>query len=836
MFTRSIMHKKITLFLSLLIIIGCGGGGGGSSNVNNASAVSVPPTPPPTPTQSFDELKAEFEGHYEYSNHWGLSTINAAAAYARGATGKNITIGITDSGLDDSHSEIDASRLSNDSALSYLDYTPNTRQQRHGTMVTSVAAGTLRKVATTPMHGVAFDADVLFVAIQLAEPDPDYEPVDLGNVDDSGNVTSAPDFTGIDNFFKQLFEIFNDFNVDIVNNSYGFSGNVIDYTESQVRFAFPKTIEEMAQVGVPDSEKTIYVWAAGNAGGYADQGVDYSSPELLAGMAYMIPEIQGHSIAVVSIDESGEISDFSNRCGVAQDNCIAAPGGAITVAYPTSDSDTGIYESDITSADYSNCVETNSCFAVANGTSFAAPFVSGGLAVIAEYFEGQLGSVEIVNRMFATANKSGVYQDKSIYGQGLLDLDAATAPVGTVSALMSHSLSGPMMPAVFTSIQLTSPSFGDAISNGLSNQSVIFFDELDAPFRSSLTSLVSDYRNQIINLDGLDEMRNFVTQTHDSEDSFFQVAEYRYQDLNNELLTPLHLLESHADKNDYLVFYNYQKNSFVSQGINGSWALGALQDKDLRGISSLRSKLNNPWMNFTGTGTSFGAIKQFIPQLDIAFAVSSGRNKFNSNEIFTDSNSSKVALIELQPKNKLPSIQFGILKENNSINGLSGSGALNGNNNQITNFIGLSNSINFFGGKLFGSMYWGIASNASNDKGMIKSISNLESSSFGLGYIAKSIIQENDKIIFTVDQPIRIESGELGLNVPIYRTREKEVLFNSLEVNLSPSGREINTRLEYSSSFRNVNLSFAVGYKTDPYHIKYMDDYGYLSLGANIKF
>jgi hypothetical protein len=278
------------------------------------------------------------------------------------------------------------------------------------------------------------------------------------------------------------------------------------------------------------------------------------------------------------------------------------------------------------------------------------------------------------------------------------------------------------------------------------------------------------------------------------------------------------------------------RNSFLSQGINGSWALGAFQDKDLRNIHSLRSKLNNPWMNFTATGTSFGGIKKFIPQLDIAFAVSSGRNKFNSNEIFIESNSSTIALIEMQPNNKLPSIQFGILKENNSINGLSGSGALNGNDNQITNFIGLSNSINFLGGKLFGSMYWGIASNASNDKGMIKSISNLESSSFGFGYIAKSIIQKNDRIIFSIDQPIRIESGELGLNVPIYRTRQKEVLFNSLKVNLSPSGREINSRLEYSSSFRNVNLSFAVGYKTDPYHIKYMDDYGYLSLGANIRF
>ena len=35
-------------------------------------------------------------------DHWGLSeTINASSAYARGATGKNVLIGITDSGLDE---------------------------------------------------------------------------------------------------------------------------------------------------------------------------------------------------------------------------------------------------------------------------------------------------------------------------------------------------------------------------------------------------------------------------------------------------------------------------------------------------------------------------------------------------------------------------------------------------------------------------------------------------------------------------------------------------------------------------------------------------------------
>jgi hypothetical protein len=396
-------------------------------------------------------------------------------------------------------------------------------------MVASVAAGKQDKTNTTPMHGVAFEANVLFVAIQLAEPDPDYDPIDIGDDDGSGNVSGAPDFTGIDNFFSQLFEIYNDYDVDIVNNSYGYSGNIIDYTEAQVRYAFPNTISEMSQVGTPDAEKTIYVWAAGNAGGYADQGVDYSSPELLPGMAHHIPEIQGHSIAVASVDENGEISDFSSRCGVAQDYCISAPGGRITAAYPTSTSDPGIYTTNSNDENYNSCITDNSCYAVTSGTSFAAPFVSGGLAVIADHFEGQLGSQEIVSRLFSTANKKGIYEDKAVYGQGLMDLNAATQPVGQVSAMMSLNLSGPMAPAIFSNLQLTSPSFGDAISNGIGNHSVIFFDELDAPFRRSLSSLTSDYRNQIINMDAFDSMQTPISHVLTSNETELEIGGFKTQ-------------------------------------------------------------------------------------------------------------------------------------------------------------------------------------------------------------------------------------------------------------------------------------------------------------------
>jgi len=827
------MKQNKTLLVSLFILLSCGGGGGGGGQ--NSPLVSQAPTPPTPPALSYEELKAQYEGYYEYQNQWGLDMVNASTAYARGATGLGITIGITDSGLDNTHTEISAGRLSGDSDLAYSNYTPNTHQQRHGTMVASVAAGKQDKSNISPMHGVAFEANVLFIAIQLAEPDPDYEPVDLGTDDGSGTVSGAPDFTGIDGFFSQLFEIYNDYDVDIVNNSYGYSGNIIDYTEAQVRNAFPKTIAEMSQVGTPDSEKTIYVWAAGNAGGYADQGVDFSSPELFPGMAHYISEIQGHSIAVASVDENGSISSFSSRCGVTQDYCIAAPGGKVTAAYPTSSSDTGIYIGNSNDDDYNSCIQDNSCYAVTSGTSFAAPFVSGGLAVIAQYFEGQLGSTEIVSRLFSTANKKGVYADKAIYGQGLMDLGAATAPVGQMTAMLTETLTGAMTPAVFTSMQLTSPSFGDALSTGVANQTIIFFDELGAPFRGSVANLTTDYRSQIMSLNNFNDMYQETTQIIASDANVFEISSYNNQKDSHELIMPVHVLDAYKDRNQFFTYFNAEKNSFVSHGINGSWALGIFEDADLRYKQPLRSKFTNPWLNFSASGTSFGYLVKGNNQLDLAVLISSGRSKFQANELFAESDTSTVAMFEIQPKNSLPSIQIGLLKENDANLGLSGSGAFNSSNGKMTSFLGLSNSLDWMGGKLFSSVYLGNTPGTLSNRGMIRSSSGIRSSAFGVGFLKSSIFTTNDEIVVSVDQPLRTESGRMNLTVPVYRDKEKNVLFNSFGFSLSPSGREINSSARYQSSYKNIGFSLALGYKSDPYHIKSMQDYWYTSIGFSLK-
>lgn len=813
---KYIKNTITTLFV--LLIVSCGGGGGSSGGVsrannNSSNPPSQPDTSPP-PTGTFDEIKSQYEGNYEYSSQWGLAAINASSAYARGATGKGIVIGITDSGLDTTHDEIASSRVSLESNLSYSNYTPNTRQKRHGTMVASVAAGTLAEDDDSPMHGVAFDSTVLFTAIQLAEPDEDYDPVDLGDSD--GN--NAPDFTGIDNFFSQLFRIYNVEDVDIVNNSYGYSGNINDYSELQIRNAFPKTIEEMAQASTPDSEKTIYVWAAGNAGSYADQGVDYSSPELLPGMSLYISEIQTHSIAVVAIDEDGEISDFSNRCGIAADFCIAAPGGDITVAYPVTNADQGIYADD----DY-DCEDINNCFAVANGTSFASPFVAGGLAVIAEYFSGQLGSTEIVQRMFSTANKTGIYADTSIYGQGLLDLDAATSPVGELSAVVANSLNSVRIPLLENNLNITNIAVGDALASSASNISFILFDELDAPFRIPLSTFIS---NEIININrsfsiGL----NLDTVRHTSKNSGGKISiEFKKNKFDNLGVYNYAYEQSVIDQSYGFSFMSDDHSLNISSGLEFDSNFGLNSYAQLNSIE--KSLLQNPWASFTQKGMSFG--KTF--QLDngrLGVLTSMGKNK-SQDPFDNESSNNHAFLVEYLNQSKNLSFQFGKVNERGSFSGLSSSGMFNTNKISTTNFVGMKfvNETPF--GRVLGSLYNGV-SPGKKMSGMVEEFSRRKLKSFSLGF-QPSINLKNSSLLISISQPLVMNYGEMKLSLPAFRTPNKEILMNSHTLDISPRYKEMHSKITFEHFSKLGNLSVALGYRENPFHSNRYRDYWYTKI------
>ena len=254
--------------------------------------------------------------------------------------------------------------------------------------------------------------------------------------------------------------------------------------------AVPKTIEALAQANRED--KTILVWAAGNSneslcrpGGdscVGDTETDHlgrpagllnaSSPSVFAGLMAYIEELRGHSIATVATGEDGEIAVFSNRCGIAADWCIAAPGHGVWFAY------FGPHEGEVFRG-----------YARGSGTSFAAPMVTGGLALMKQFFRSQLSSGELVTRLFRTADRSGPYTDRSIYGQGLMDLDAALSPVGEPMVTTGVTTNGAGAAVQQSRLQLGG-AFGNGPARAFSGREIAAFDALGAPFWYGLGGLV----------------------------------------------------------------------------------------------------------------------------------------------------------------------------------------------------------------------------------------------------------------------------------------------------------------------------------------------------------
>ena len=459
-----------------LVLAGCAG------TADKSASPPVSPEPPRTE----EALRREYAAHPEFRNQYGLERVKAHYAYARGATGEGVTLGIVDSGIDPDHPKF-RGRLETENLEGYEpdfgtcdDRAPDgscLSLLGHGTHVGGIMAASRRAdgstVSANAMHGVAFDARVISVGFpsleriveEIVSEYPDPTPEQEREITERiGNIESVLEMK-----FASAFERLNG-RVTAVNASMGLPGNIEDFDAGAVRARFPNAIGAIAQAGTPAAERTVYVWAAGNSSGEVEPGgpiVTATSVDIVAGLPARIPELRGHSLAVVATDREGRIADFSSRCGIAKDFCLAAPGVGIAGPVP------GFYCPAGTAACYLTLEEA--------GTSSAAPFVTGGIGLLAQHYRGQLGNHEIVARILATADRTGVYADSDIYGQGFLDLDAATRPLGGTRMLSGGSLSGPSAPSLASRFQ-PGAAFGDSLARGLAQVEVASFDALDAPF------------------------------------------------------------------------------------------------------------------------------------------------------------------------------------------------------------------------------------------------------------------------------------------------------------------------------------------------------------------
>ncbi len=349
------------------------------------------------------------------ANQYGPQLIGAPAAWARGYTGQGIVVVVADSGIDPTHpafaGKIDLARSRN-----YVLNTPGGPYDpanitdpdvagSHGTHV----AGIVLSSAASGVPGMAYNAGLVVLrALDNCADDQNCSAPTVG----SGTLAALTYYGTLANTF-------------IYNASYGpkspkgttiWPATQIDPDTAAAALAALGQGKLIIAANGNDGQRSPVAGknpnglallpfintANANAGVYQDGNNNYNFSNLLSQ--------PGLIIAVASVGRTKLIAPYSQLCGVTASWCVSAPGGDQSNA----DED-GIY----------SALPGNK-YGYQQGTSMAAPTVSGALAVLAQAYP-TYAPRDWAYVLFSTAeNVGGMAGDNATYGYGMIRLDRAT--------------------------------------------------------------------------------------------------------------------------------------------------------------------------------------------------------------------------------------------------------------------------------------------------------------------------------------------------------------------------------------------------------------------------
>ncbi len=446
----------VGLALGAMMALGSGGSGGDESNDTKASGPGAPSTPPARPAppepvvpEPADPVRPNDSDPGrsfrtpEFERNYGLGLINADRRYAGGATGRGSLIAVYDSGARTSHVELSANI---DRGLSYNYFTRTTSVEDtngHGTHVASIIAGARNGRGA---HGVAYDARLMILK-------------GLGDAQDHATRTLDGRLTFADAQMRAV-----DAGAVAINHSWAFA----DFDGST------RTIDEFS--GASDlrsyygSDLVSALTDSARAGlvtVYATANDGHRNPSVNAGAAYYLgSNVRQHSLAVTAIDEAGRIAGFANRCGIAMQFCLAAPGTAIPGA--------GLDQETI----------------LMSGTSMAAPHVSGAVGLLKSNFPELTGG-EIAQILLETARDAGAPGTDAVYGRGILDLTNAVTPQGRLTIQSSDDIRDGG-DDLSDSYVVANGAMASALQASFAGRDMMVSDHYDRGYSVGLAAMVSE--------------------------------------------------------------------------------------------------------------------------------------------------------------------------------------------------------------------------------------------------------------------------------------------------------------------------------------------------------
>jgi subtilisin family serine protease len=368
----------------------------------------------------------------EYDAQYGLALLNIKNKNDAGFTGSGVRVGVVDSGIFAGHSEFSSRTIGgvNYSGSGTFDSDEN----GHGTHVASTIGANRNALG---MRGVAYEVDLFSYKI----------------FDGSGSSSGLTDAVLAGLYNQHVTD-----NINISNNSWGSSTPITGTNLANLNAASPLTLAAFAAA---QANGTIFVWASGN-----DSASEVS---VEAGIPYFVTSLAPQWLAVTALDSTKTEASFANRCGVAWDTCVTAPGVSVNAAWNTGANN----------------------YATISGTSMAAPHVAGLLALLTEEFPA-LTPTQIVTRMKSTASYDGltgrsgctsasctVAQMREIFGHGLVNQQAATAAVGSLGYTTSSNIYAGGSVAITAGAMAMPAGLNGAAVKAIQEASLVAFDSFD---------------------------------------------------------------------------------------------------------------------------------------------------------------------------------------------------------------------------------------------------------------------------------------------------------------------------------------------------------------------
>lgn len=342
----------------------------------------------------------------EYFRSRALSSVNASTAYSRGYTGKGSKIAILDSGIDKNNPEFEG-RI-----LVQRDFTNSGTTQDtagHGTHVAGIAAAAKNGNPLTT-HGIAFDSNLI-----------------IGKISTGRFVLSGPMLSGL--------QWANLAGADVANISANFALSQTNLQAKQIAPGIYSTIYTNKSTLAGGMNPTqwasalgpnmVVVVAAGNDNTAWTGGLS----QLAAATDSKGQLILGGKMIVAGNWNEQTMKGFGPNSNMAGHLCMIAVGNVCQDKYRVSDFYLLAGGTGITSVAIQGSNSTG--LSTMTGTSMAAPLISGGVAIIHQMWP-QLSGANVVKILLTTANKNLPGYNVNTMGQGLMDLDKATQPIGAI--------------------------------------------------------------------------------------------------------------------------------------------------------------------------------------------------------------------------------------------------------------------------------------------------------------------------------------------------------------------------------------------------------------------